>query len=91
MPCKLSTEQLYTLVTAHCHRVINNMNHDDLISYAMQMMMESFDSNPGSGDTDQEMLICDILTAEGEDYDSAHEFIVGEGIDPDVAEELLRE
>lgn len=65
------------------------MNHDDLVSYAVQQMMSSFDEDPGQGNTDQDMLICDILTAEGGDSDSAYEFMVGAGIDPDVAEELL--
>ncbi len=86
----LSSEQLQDLLTAHCRRVIDNMNHNNLISYAMRMMAQSFDSNPGMGDTDQAMLITGILAAEGEDRDAAHEFIVGAGIDPDTADELLK-
>lgn len=66
------------------------MNHDDLVNYAVQQMMSSFDKDSGQGNPDQDMLICDILTAEGEDSDSAFEFMVGAGIDLDVAEELLR-
>ncbi len=85
----LSSEQLQDLLTAHCRRVIDNMNHDDLISYAMGMMAQSFDSNPGMGDTNQAELITDILNAEGEDRDAAYEFIVGAGIDPERADELL--
>jgi hypothetical protein len=86
---KLSDSQLKDLLAAHCYRVINNMNHNDLMGYAIQMMIGSFDVNPGQGDTDQTMLIEDILTAEGEDDDAAVEFITGVGIDPDTAQALI--
>jgi hypothetical protein len=73
----LTSEQINDLLQAHCFRVIDNMNPDDLFSYAMQMMAQSFDKNPGQGDVDVPMLIQDIWVAEGEDDDSTSEFIAG--------------
>jgi len=66
------------------------MDLDDLISYGVQMMVSSFDKNPGQGDTDVEMLIEDIWVAEGEDEDSAAEFISGTGITPEVVSNLMK-
>ena len=74
---KLTSEQVSELLQAHCYRVIDNMNADDLMSYAIQMMAQSFDQNPGQGDTDVNMLLTDIWVAEGEDDDSTSEFIAG--------------
>lgn len=86
---KLSPEQTKDLLIAHCNRVIENMNHDDLISYAVQQMMQSFDQNPGTGDTDFEMLIEDIWVAEGEDDDATEEFIAG-CLDSEIAGEIMK-
>ena len=73
----LTSDQISDLLQAHCYRVIDNMNHDDLMSYAIQMMTQSFDKNPGQGDTDVNMLIQDIWIAESEDDDDTSEFIAG--------------
>lgn len=86
----LTTEQTSELLQAHCYRVIDNMSSDDLFSYAMQMMIQSFDQNPGQGDTDVDMLIEDIWVAEGEDDDSAQEFIAGVFGDALLAEEIVK-
>lgn len=83
----LTTEQVEDLLVAHCNRVIDNMDMDDLVSYAVQMMMTSFDKNPG--DTDVAMLIEDIWVAEGEDDDSTQEFIAGV-VGDDLAEEIVK-
>jgi hypothetical protein len=85
----LSSEQVHYLLGAHCYRVIDNMDADDLFSYAMQMMMQSFDKNPGQGDTDVDMLIEDIWVAEGEDDDSTQEFIAGV-VGNELAEEIVK-
>jgi hypothetical protein len=85
----LTSEQVSELLTAHCYRVIDNMSSDDLFSYAMQMMIQSFDQNPGQGDTDVPMLIEDIWVAEGEDDDSTQEFIAGV-VGNDLAEEIIK-
>lgn len=85
----LTSEQVSELLQAHCYRVIDNMNADDLFSYAVQMMMQSFDQNPGQGDTDVDMLIEDIWVAEGEDDDSTQEFIAGI-VGDDLAEEIVK-
>ena len=85
----LTSEQVQDLLVAHCNRVIDNMDMDDLVSYAVQMMMTSFDQNPGQGDTDVDMLIEDIWVAEGEDDDSTFEFIAGT-VGNDLAEEIMK-
>ena len=85
----LTPEQVSDLVHAHCYRVIDNMNADDLMSYAIQMMVQSFDENPGQGDTNVEMLIEDIWIAEGEDDDATSEFIAGV-VGNDLADEIMK-
>jgi len=85
----LTTEQVSDLLVAHCNRVIDAMDMDDLVSFAVVMMMQSFDQNPGQGDTDVPMLIEDIWVAEGEDDDSTQEFIAGV-VGNDLAEEIVK-
>jgi hypothetical protein len=86
---QLTSEQVSDLLQAHCYRVIDNMDADDLMSYAIQMMAQSFDQNPGQGDTDVPMLIQDIWIAEGEDDDSTLEFIAGI-VGNDLADEIVK-
>jgi len=65
-------------------------DHDDLIYYAMQMMMKSFDKDQGMGNTDLNMLIKDMLIAEGDDEDSVSEFISGAiDLEDDEIDELI--
>ena len=85
----LTSEQVSDLLTAHCNRVIDAMDMDDLVSYAVQMMMQSFDQNPGQGDTDVPMLIQDIWIAESEDDDSTQEFITGV-VGYELAKEIVK-
>ena len=85
----LTSEQVSDLLIAHCYRVIENMDMDDLVSYAVEMMSLSFDKNPGQGDTDVPMLIQDIWIAEGEDDDSTQEFITGV-VGNEIAEEIVQ-
>jgi hypothetical protein len=85
----LTTEQVSDLLQAHCLRVVDNMEMDDLVSYAIRMMAESFDKNPGQGDTDVPMLIRDIWVAEAEDDDSTSEFI-GAIVGDDIADEIMK-
>ena len=85
----LTSEQVSDLLQAHCYRVIDNMDADDLMSYAIQMMAQSFDQNPGQGDTDVPMLIQDIWIAEGEDVDSTSDFI-GAIVGDELAEEIMK-
>jgi len=85
----LTPSQVSDLCQAHCYRVIDNMDMDDLVSYAVQMMSQSFDQNPGQGDTDVDMLIEDIWVAEGEDDDSTLEFIAGV-VGNELAEEIVK-
>lgn len=85
----LTSEQVQDLLVAHCNRVIDNMDMDDLVSYAVQMMMDSFSQTPGCSDTDVDMLIEDIWVAEGEDDDSTQEFIAGV-VGDELAEEIVK-
>lgn len=85
----LTSQQISELLTAHCYRVISELDADDLFSYAMQMMMQSFNKNPGHGDTDVNMLIQDIWIAENEDDDDAEEFIAGV-VGNELAEEIIK-
>lgn len=86
----LTSSQVSELLTAHCYRVVSEMDYDDLISYAIQMMEQSFDMNPGQGDgeVDLNMLIEDIWVAEGEDDDATKEFISG-CLNAELAEEIM--
>jgi len=85
----LTSEQVQDLLVAHCYRVIENMDMDDLVSYAVQLMMQSFDKDPGQGNTDFEGLIQDIWIAEGEDDDATQEFIAGV-VGDELAEEIVK-
>lgn len=86
----IQKDTINDLLVAHCGRVIESMDHDDLYSYAMRMMMMSFDIDPGQGNTDLPMLIQDIITAEGGDEDSASEFISGAvNLEDDEIDELI--
>jgi len=84
----LTSEQISDLCQAHCYRVIDGMDMDDLVSYAVQMMYQSFDKNPGQNDTDLDMLIEDIWVAEGEDDDATSEFIAGV-VGDELAEQIV--
>ena len=85
----LTTEQISDLCQAHCYRVVDNMDAKDLMSYAVQMMYQSFDKNPGNGDTDVNELIECIWVAEGEDDDATSEFIAGV-VGNDLADEIMK-
>ena len=85
----LTTDPIGDLCQAHGYRVVDNMDMDDLVSYAVQMMYQSFDKNPGQNDTDVNMLIQDIWVAEGEDDDSTQEFIAGV-VGNDLADEIMK-
>lgn len=81
----LSPEQIQAILSAHCYRVISDMEHSELFSYAIDKMKESFDTNPGMGDTNLNLLLGDMLRTEGNDEDSLSEFLTGCGIsDVDV-------
>lgn len=84
-------EQISSLVYSHCRRVIDNMNHDDIINYAIQMMIDSFDKDPGVGNTDVDRLLGDIYEAELGDLDSVSEFLEGEGIPQNVVDTIMGE
>ena len=85
----LTTEQVSKLLQSHCLRVIDRMDEDELVSYAIKMMSQSFNQKWGEGDTDVPMLIQDIWIAEGEDDDSTSDFI-GAIVGDELAEEIMK-
>lgn len=85
----LTAEQKTELLQSHCNRLIEQMDMDTLVAYANEMMAQSFDKNPGCGDTDMDMLFRDIYIAESEDLDSTEEFIAGV-VGNDIAEEIIK-
>lgn len=85
----LSQEQISALVHDHCFRVVDGWDSDTLMTYAISMMMDSFDKDPGQGNTDLEALVEDIINHEGGDCDFAYEFLVGAGVNEDEAEALI--
>jgi hypothetical protein len=87
----LTSEQIQNLVEAHCFAVVDAMDMDDLVSFAVQQMMLSFDKNPGVGDTDVSELVEDIWVFKGEDEKETIQFLVDNGIGVDVAKQLYDE
>lgn len=89
---KLSATDLHTLIHDHCQRVIDNMNHDDLIAYAKDQMVSSFIyGGYVRNDNVQEDLLNDMMLHEEGDSDSVYEFMVGAGIDEDLAEQVINQ
>jgi hypothetical protein len=84
----LSELQTQELLTAHCYSVLNKMDHEDLLSYAMQMMSQSFDKNPGQFDVDVDALIEDIWEAQGEN-EGATELFIANVVGHDIAEKIM--
>jgi hypothetical protein len=82
-------EQIQDILDAHCRRVIDGMNHDDLYNYALNQMKQSFDENPGFGDTSLTFLMNDIKKAEGQDLDSVSEFLTGVGVEDKLIDDLM--
>ncbi len=85
----LTSEQISQLCQAHCYRVVSNMDMDTLVSYATQMMIDSFDKDPGCGSTDLNQVLTDIYIAEDSDDDSTSEFIAGV-VGHDLADEIMK-
>lgn len=79
----LTNTELKQLAEAHAYRVIDNMSASELFSYAVDRLTDTFDV--GSPDK----LLADILAYEGEDMDSAAEFMIGAGVPESVVDEAL--
>ena len=85
----LNQEQIRSLVNDHCCRVVDGWDSDTLMEYAISVMVDSFDKDPGTGVIDMDMLVEDIINHEGGDCGSAYEFLVGAGVDEDTADALI--
>jgi len=74
----LSELQIDTLLTVHCQKVINDMSHENLMSYCAVMLMKSFmknDSLDTSDEIDFEKLITDIWYENEENDELTSKFI----------------
>jgi len=79
----LTNTELKQLAEAHAYRVIDNMSASELFSYAIDQLTDTFDvGSPNK-------LLADILAYEGEDMDSAAEFMIGAGVPESVVDEAL--
>ncbi len=65
------------------------LNQEELYSYALNSMMNSYEKNPGYSDTDLNLLVRDIFKLEGNDVDSVSEFLTGCGISDDNVDQLI--
>lgn len=88
----LSTQQLSNLLVAHCSRVIQGMNEEQLRACAMSLLVQSFlKDGVGSivsGTIEEGMLLQDIYEREGENESKMADFIEGTGIPREQAEEV---
>ena len=90
----LTSEQLRKILEAHCKRKVQGMDINELRSYALNGLKESFDKNPGVGDTDEDLLVEDIIEHDhlyGDDIIESREFLMSCGIDKKEAQELLKD
>ena len=79
----LTNTELKQLAEAHAYRIIDNMSASELFSYAIDQLIDTFDvGSPNK-------LLADILAYEGEDMDSAAEFMIGAGVPESVVDEAL--
>jgi hypothetical protein len=85
---QISNLQFSDILSAHCLRVIDGWDKKTLVSFAYDKMMESF-TEYGSLDEILPRLVEDIINHEGGDLDSASEFLVGCGVDGDIADSLI--
>lgn len=90
----LTSEQLHKILDAHCKRKVQGMDINELRSYALNGLKESFDKNPGAGDTDEFLLMEDIIEHDhlyGDDIIESRKFLMSCGIDKKEAQELIKE
>lgn len=85
----ISPENLQIVLESHCRRVLDNMSQEELYSFALQSMMQSFDQNPGVGDTDIHLLGLSIMREEECDEDSVSEFLTGCGLENEEIDSLI--
>lgn len=85
----ISPEKIQEVLDQHSRRLINNMSQEELYDFALQSMKQSFDQNPGVGDTHVQMLVSSIMQEEEYDEDSASEFLTGCGLEDEEVDELI--
>jgi len=78
----LTNTQIRALARDHAYRVIDSMDADTLMAYAIDHLADSFD-------LDIDYIVQDIVDYEGGDLDAASEFMVGAGIDAEEVDALL--
>jgi len=85
----ISPEKIQEVLDQHSRRLINNMSQEELYSFALQSMKQSFDQNPGVGDTDIQILMSSIMQEEDYDEDSFSEFLTGCGLEDEEIDETI--
>lgn len=87
----LTPEKLEELANAHINRVLDHASMSDVMALARQAMEWSLMKQPGVYESgyDRELLCTDIMAHEGEDADSASEFIAGLGWPDELIDEFL--
>jgi hypothetical protein len=85
----ISPEKIEEVLDQHSRRLLNNMTQEELYSFALQSMKQSFDQNPGVGDTDEQMLMSSIMQEEEYDDDSFSEFLTGCGLEDEEIDETI--
>ena len=83
----LTPEKMEELANAHINRVLDNASMSDVMALARQAMESSLMKQPGV--YDRELMYTDLMAHEGEDADSAHEFIAGLGWPEELIDEFL--
>jgi hypothetical protein len=71
---ELTKEQALSLLVNHCSRVIVNMDRQDLESYAILLMTESFTSD---GKIDVDAVVEELIEYEDGELHAAAEFLIG--------------
>jgi hypothetical protein len=85
----LSQEEVKIILETHCRRYLDMLNKEELYSYALNSMMSSYDKDPEVSNTDLKHLVGDIIMLEGNDTDSASEFLTGCGLSDDNVDQLI--
>lgn len=86
---KISPKQLYHLAEVHSERVVDSLDEEHLREYAYHAMVQSFDTNPGVGDTNLEALVRDMIDYEGGNSDPVFRFLVKQGVQNTMAKAMI--
>ena len=78
----LTNTQIRNLAHEHATRVVDSMDHKDLVRYAVDMLSDSFD-------IDLFTLLDDMIHNAGEDMDEVREHMLNSGLTNDEVDSAL--